>query len=99
MNRNIRRVSSVLAVLAMTTAITCVADSSVAAKTADTAHQFDLIDANKNGVLTMPEIEVYGGKALAQRLKKCDSNKDSVISREELAACKVSAHAEVGIAP
>lgn len=99
MNRNIRRLSFVLAGLAMTTAVAYAADSKVPAKPADFVQQFEVIDANKNGVLTMPEIEDYGGKALSERLKKCDTNKDSVISREELTACKVSARAEVGIAP
>ena len=99
MNRNIRRFTPVLAVLAMLTAVAYAADPKDQPKASDTDQQFNVIDTNKNGVLTMPEIEVYGGKALKERLQKCDSNKDSLISREELAACKISAHAEVGIEP
>lgn len=56
---------------------------------------FNLIDTNKDSVITLPEIEVYGGKALVERLKKCDINKDSSLSREEYATCERSAHAAV----
>ena len=56
---------------------------------------FNLIDTNKDSAITLPEIEVYGGKALVKRLKKCDINKDSSVSREEYAACTHAAHATI----
>ena len=99
MIRNFRHLSPALAALAMMTAVAYAADAKNPSTAGNTDQQFNAIDADQDGVLTLPEIEVYGGKALAKRLQKCDTNKDTKISREELIACKISAHADVGIAP
>ena len=64
-------------------------------KESQTLPTFNVIDTDRNRILTLPEIEVYGGKALVARLHKCDINKDSKLSPEEYAACKRTAHVAI----
>ena len=99
MIRNFRYLSPALAALAMMTAVGYAAVPKDQSGLGDADQQFDVVDVSKDGVRVLPEIEVYGGKALAKRLEKCDTNKDTQISREELIARKISARANVGIAP
>ena len=53
---------------------------------------YGTLDANGDGTVNFPEIEVY-----AKHLKQCDKNGDAKLSRAELAAC-TAAHPSRGIA-
>lgn len=53
---------------------------------------YDAIDKNKDGIVTLAEIDVYP-PAIAARLHKCDTDKDKTLSREEYARCERAAHA------
>lgn len=52
---------------------------------------FETLDTNKDSVITLPEMDVYGGKALKERLVKCDKDKNSELSRSEYEACRRAA--------
>ncbi len=54
--------------------------------------QYDEVDKDKDGIVTLAEIEVYP-PAIAARLRNCDTNKDSKLSREEYAHCERPAQA------
>jgi len=59
------------------------------AKKADDAAlpAYEQLDANKDGIVTLPEVEVYS-PALASRIRHCDANADGKLTRAEYAACK-----------
>lgn len=52
---------------------------------------FEQIDKDGNGVVTMPEVDVYPD-AIAARLRKCDVDRDMQVSHEEYAQCEQDAH-------
>ena len=54
---------------------------------------YESLDANGDGVVTLPEI-VVRSPPLARRVKHCDANGDDTMSREEYAACKPKAVAD-----
>lgn len=56
---------------------------------------FEQIDKDGNGVVTMPEVDVYPD-AIAARLRKCDVDRDMQVSREEYAQCEQDAHKSAG---
>ena len=95
MNQISARSASTLILLLTLGSSAIAADRPSEPKESPTLPTFNVIDVNKDNVLTLPEIEVYGGKALVERLKKCDINKDSKLSNEEYAACERSAHAAI----
>lgn len=51
---------------------------------------YESLDANGDGIVTLPEI-VVRSPPLAARVKHCDANGDETMSREEYAACKPKA--------
>lgn len=53
---------------------------------------FEALDKDKDGIVTLPEVNVYPD-AIAARLRKCDADKDMRISRDEYAKCEHAAHA------
>ena len=48
---------------------------------------YESLDANGDGVVTLPEIVVHS-PPLARRIKHCDANGDEKLSRAEYAGCK-----------
>ncbi|WP_305805199.1 hypothetical protein [Stenotrophomonas sp. YIM B06876] len=52
---------------------------------------YNEMDKDKNGVVTLPEIDVYPPE-IAARLRQCDTNKDLKLSREEYDRCEMAAH-------
>lgn len=52
----------------------------------DTVPAYEELDANKDGIVTLPEVVVHN-PALARRIAHCDSDNNKVLSRKELAAC------------
>lgn len=52
---------------------------------------YEAIDKDKDGIVTLGEIDVYP-PAIAARLRKCDTDKDKTLSREEYARCGHAAH-------
>lgn len=53
---------------------------------------FETLDKDKDGIVTLHEVDVYPD-AIAARLRKCDADKDLKISRDEYARCGHAAHA------
>ncbi len=53
---------------------------------------FETLDKDKDGIVTLHEVNVYPD-AIAARLRKCDADKDMRISRDEYAKCEHAAHA------
>jgi len=51
---------------------------------------YESLDANGDGVVTLPEIVVHS-PPLARRIKHCDANGDDTMSRAEYAACRSAA--------
>lgn len=49
------------------------------------------LDKDKDGVVTMSEIDVYP-PGVAARLHRCDINKDQKLSQQEYAQCTAAAH-------
>ena len=56
---------------------------------------YESLDANGDGIVTLPEIVVHS-PPLAARVKHCDANGDEKLSREEYAACKPKATGAAG---
>lgn len=52
----------------------------------DAVPSYEELDANKDGIVTLPEVVVHN-PALAKRIAHCDSDNNKVLSRKELAAC------------
>ena len=48
---------------------------------------YETLDANRDGIVTLPEIVVHA-PSLAERIKHCDIDRDDKLTREEYAACK-----------
>ena len=61
-------------------------DGATSAPDADALPPYDSLDANKDGIVTLPEVVVYS-PSLAARITHCDTNGDKHLSREEYAAC------------
>lgn len=51
---------------------------------------YESLDSNKDGVVTLPEV-VVTAPDLASRIRHCDLDHDSALSRAEYAACKPAA--------
>lgn len=47
---------------------------------------YEALDANADGVVTLPEIVVVG-HPMSDRIKQCDADHDDKLTREEYAAC------------
>lgn len=61
------------------------------AKAAEAAKpSYESLDANKDGVVTLPEV-VVKAPDLASRIRHCDLDHNSALSRAEYAACKPAA--------
>ena len=54
---------------------------------ADKLPPYETLDANKDGIVTLPEITVFS-PPLAKRIQHCDSNGNKTLSRAEYAACQ-----------
>lgn len=54
---------------------------------------YDALDADKDGIVTLPEVVVYS-PSLAARIAHCDSNGDKRLSKKEYAACRPKPAAE-----
>ena len=52
---------------------------------------YTALDKDKDGIVTLSEIDVYP-PGIAARLHHCDSNKDHKLSQQEYAQCTASAH-------
>ena len=64
----------------------------LAAPPADTPlPSFTQLDKDKDGIVTLSEIDVYP-PGVAARLHHCDTNKDHKLSQQEYAQCTVNAH-------
>lgn len=65
----------------------------LAAAPADTTlPSYTELDKDKDGIVTLSEIDVYP-PGVAARLHHCDSNKDKQVTRQEYAQCSAAAHA------
>lgn len=84
---------SVLLSLALTTA--AFAGTAPKAAPMSPLPAFNELDKDKDGIVTLHEVDVYPD-ALAARLRKCDADKDQKISRDEYAKCEHAAHAAGG---
>lgn len=61
------------------------------AKAAEAAKpSYEALDSNQDGVVTLPEV-VVKAPVLAARIRHCDLDHDSALSRAEYAACKPAA--------
>ena len=64
----------------------------LAAAPADTTlPSYTALDKDKDGIVTLSEIDVYP-PGIAARLHHCDSNKDKQVSQQEYAQCTDGAH-------
>ncbi|MGE8232045.1 MAG: hypothetical protein ACN6OR_01585 [Stenotrophomonas sp.] len=64
----------------------------LAAPPADTTlPSYTELDKDKDGIVTLSEIDVYP-PGVAARLQHCDSNKDHKLSQREYAQCTASTH-------
>ena len=52
----------------------------------DSLPNFETVDSNHSGTITMPELKVYPSR-IERRIRSCDRNKDNVLTRKEFAAC------------
>lgn len=52
---------------------------------------FEEIDRDGNGVVTMPEVDVYPDE-IAARLRKCDLDRDMQVTPQEYVQCEQDAH-------
>ena len=52
---------------------------------------YTALDKDKDGIVTLSEIDVYP-PGVAARLHHCDTNKDHKLSQQEYAQCTVNAH-------
>ncbi|MCE3001623.1 MAG: hypothetical protein LW860_02815 [Xanthomonadaceae bacterium] len=48
---------------------------------------YEALDANRDGIVTLPEIDVYS-RPLAREVQHCDHDNDRTMTREEHAACE-----------
>lgn len=64
------------------------ADPSLDAFDGDALPPYDKLDVNHDGIVTLPEI-VVTAPALAERIRRCDTDRDEKMSRDEYAACKL----------
>ncbi|MBW8811640.1 MAG: hypothetical protein JF591_23080 [Lysobacter sp.] len=64
------------------------AKAAVAAEAAKPS--YESLDSNKDGVVTLPEV-VVKAPDLAARIRHCDLDHNSALSRAEYAACKPAA--------
>ncbi len=91
MNR-IAQPSRWLLPLLLVAAMAGTAAAAPAAKAPAPLPAFDDVDKDKDGIVTLHEVDVYPD-AIAARLRKCDADKDTNISRDEYARCEHAAHA------
>ncbi len=50
---------------------------------------YEQLDANNDGIVTLPEVEVHNPE-LAHRIAHCDTNGDNKLSREEYGKCHLA---------
>lgn len=48
---------------------------------------YEALDANRDGIVTLPEIDVYS-RPLAKEVHHCDMDANKTMTREEYAACE-----------
>jgi len=77
-------------ILAGTAIAVRAAEPSVEAFDGDVLPPYDKLDVNHDGIVTLPEIVVIA-PALAERIRRCDTDRDEKMSREEYAACRLPA--------
>lgn len=66
------------------------AQAAVAKTTEAAKPSYDSLDSNKDGVVTLPEV-VVKAPDLAARIRHCDLDHNSALSRAEYAVCKPAA--------
>lgn len=86
---------SVAGLLALSTLATAADVPAAAAAAGKDLPTFEKLDANHDGVVTLPEIEVYPDEVVAH-MKHCDANKDEKLTRAEYEGCKAPRAANGG---
>ena len=79
--------AAALLVLALTALAASAADPPAVPPDAKALPLYETLDANRDGIVTLPEIVVHA-PSLAARIRHCDVDRDEKLTREEYAACK-----------